>query len=138
MGAIVVDLGGSHGIIAIELARAYPNLQLVVQDLDEDIIKDANAKKPADVADRVRFMVHDFLTPQHIQAAVYYFRMIFHDWPDKYCIKILRQLIPVLASGSKVVINDAVIPGPGTVPWAREAALRNSDMHMLSIQNACK
>lgn len=120
------------------MARAYPNLQFVVQDLDEAIIKDADAKKPADVADRVRFMVHDFLTPQPIQAAVYYFRMIFHDWPDKYCINILRQLIPVLTPGSKVVINDAVIPGPGTVPLDREAALRNSDMHMLSIQNACK
>lgn len=109
-----------------------------MQDLDEDIIKDADGKKPADVADRVRFMVHDFLTPQPVQAAVYYFRMIFHDWPDKYCTKILHQLIPRLVPGSKVVINDVVIPGPGTVPSAREAALRNSDMHMLSIQNACK
>lgn len=138
MGVLVVDLGGSHGLIAIELARTYPSLQFVVQDLDDAIIKDADAKKPVGVADRVRFMVHDFLTPQPLQAAVYYFRMIFHDWPDKYCIKILRQLIPVLTPGAKVVINDAVIPGPGTLPWDREAALRGSDMHMLSIQNACK
>ncbi|KAJ4420448.1 hypothetical protein N0V82_004324 [Gnomoniopsis sp. IMI 355080] len=89
-GSTVVDVGGSHGIVAIELARAFPALQLVVQDLDEHIIKDADAQKPADVADRVRFMVHDFLTPQPLRASVYFFRMIFHNWPDKYCVKILQ------------------------------------------------
>lgn len=133
---IVVDVGGSHGLIAIELARAYPRLKLVVQDLDAAIIKDADSKKPADVADRVRFMVHDFLTAQPISAAVYYFRMIFHDWPDKYCVKILRQMIPVLTPGAKIIINDSVLPAPGTLPWDREAKLRAMDLNMVQIQNA--
>lgn len=132
----MVDVGGSHGIIAIELARAFPSLQLVVQDLDEHIIKDADSKKPADVADRVRFMVHDFLTPQPVRAAVYFFRMIFHNWPDKYCVKILQALIPALEPGARVVINDAVIAEPCTLPWDQEARLRNSDLNMLELQNA--
>ncbi|KUI71834.1 6-hydroxytryprostatin B O-methyltransferase [Cytospora mali] len=94
-------------------ATAFPTLQFVVQDLDEPVVKDADARKPVEVANRVRFMVHDFLTPQPIRAAVYYFRSVFHNWPDKYCVKILRELIPVLEPGAKIVINDSVMPGPG-------------------------
>lgn len=134
--AVVVDVGGSHGMIAIEIARAYPNLQLVVQDLDEAIVTDAQAKKPADVTDRVRFMMHDFLTPQPVGAAVYFFRTIFHDWPDKYCIEILRKLTPALTPGSKIVINELVMPDPGTMPWATEARLRHMDLSMLAIGNS--
>lgn len=133
-----MDVGGSHGIIAIELARAFPALQLVVQDLDEHIIKDADAQKPADVADRVRFMVHDFLTTQPLRASVYFFRMIFHNWPDKYCVKILQNLIPVLEPGARVLINDAVVADPCTLPWDQEARLRSSDLNMLELQNAGK
>lgn len=135
-GATVVDVGGSHGLIAIELARAFPKLQLVVQDLDEPVVKDADTRKPLEVADRVRFMVHDFLTPQPVRAAVYYFRSILHNWPDKYCVKILRALIPVLEPGAKIVINDSIMPGPGTLSWDREARLRGSDLNMLELQNA--
>lgn len=136
MPTTVVDVGGSHGLIAIELARAFPNLRLVVQDLDEPVVKDADARKPVEVADRVRFMVHDFLTPQPVRGAVYYFRSILHNWPDKYCVKILRALIPVLEPGAKVIINDSIMPGPGTLPWDREAKLRGSDLNMLELQNA--
>lgn len=133
---LVVDVGGSHGIVAIELARAFPGLQLVVQDLHEHIITDADVQKPTDIAGRVRFMVHDFLTTQPVPAAVYFFRMIFHNWPDKYCVKILRALVPVLQPGARVVVNDAVIAEPCTLPWDQETRLRNSDLNMLELQNA--
>lgn len=132
----VVDVGGSHGLIAIELARAFPALQLVVQDLDEPVVRDGDARKPPEVAGRVRFMVHDFLTPQPVRAAAYYFRSIFHNWPDRYCVEILRALVPALEPGAKVVVNDSVMPGPGTLPWDREARLRGSDLNMLELQNA--
>lgn len=137
-GATVVDVGGSHGMIAIELARTYPALNFVVQDIDEDTLKDANAKKPADIGRRVRFMAHDFMTPQPINAAVYFFRTIFHDWPDKYCIKILRQLIPALKPGARIIINELVMPDPGTVPWETEAKIRQMDLSMLAIGNSGK
>lgn len=136
MPTIVVDVSESHGLIAIELARSFPTLHIVVQDLDEPVLKDADARKSLEVADRVSFMVHDFFTPQPIRAAVYYFRSIFHNWPDKYCVKILQALIPALQPGASIVINDSVMPRPGTLPWHQEAKLRGSDLKMLELQNA--
>ena len=47
---------------------------------------------------------------------VFYLRMILHDWPDKYCIKILKNLIPALEKdGGIVLINESVVPPMGTV-----------------------
>lgn len=68
-GATVVDVGGSHGEAAIALARAYPSLNLVVQDIDAPTIRDADARKPADVDGRVRYMTYDFLTEQPVHGA---------------------------------------------------------------------
>lgn len=44
-GATVVDVGGSHGEAAIALARAYPSLSFVVQDIDAPTIRDVDAPK---------------------------------------------------------------------------------------------
>jgi SAM-dependent methyltransferase len=135
-GGVVVDVGGSHGLIPIAIARKFPNLKFIVQDLDEPVIRNADAKKPADVADRVSFMVHDFFKEQPIKSAdVYFFRAILHNWGDKHVVKILQNLIPALKPGARIVINDQVIPEPGTMPKMLEARIRSSDLTMVEIHN---
>jgi len=70
---------------------------------------------------RVRFMQHNFFTPQPIKDAdAYFFRLIFHDWPDDECIEILRNLVPALKNGASVLICDIVLPEPDTVPTRLE------------------
>lgn len=118
------------------LARKFPFMSFVVQDM-EPVIEEAKKNVPSDVADRIEFMVHDFFEVQPvIGAAVYFFRWIFHNWPDKYCIKILKSLIPSLRRGSKVMISEAILPGPGEIPSGLEGRLRSFDLVMTSIQNA--
>ncbi|KAI1303808.1 hypothetical protein F5Y03DRAFT_359153 [Xylaria venustula] len=62
-GATVIDVGGSHGEAAIVLARAFPSTNLVVQDIDKPTILEADSRKPADIADRVRYMTHTTSPP---------------------------------------------------------------------------
>ncbi|KAI1380114.1 hypothetical protein F4677DRAFT_405889 [Hypoxylon crocopeplum] len=45
----VVDVGGSHGRICIELARRFPSLSFVVQDLDEPVVRDAERQRPGEI-----------------------------------------------------------------------------------------
>lgn len=75
---------------------------------------------PEELTGRVTFITHDFLTPQPVQnAEVYLFRWILHNWSDKYCVRILRNLIPALKEGAKIVVVDNVAPEPGTISnWA--------------------
>ena len=111
---MVVDVGGSHGETAIALAKKYLAMEFVVQDLQSTI--DAHPQLPADLAKRVRFMAHDFFTPQPIKDAdVYFFRWIFHNWPDKYCLKILKNLVPALKVGARIVVNEWCLPEPNSV-----------------------
>lgn len=134
---IVVDVGGSHGQVAIALARKYPGIrQLVVQDLPDTIVE-LDAQIPSEVRDRIRGMTHDFLSPQPVRGAdVYLLRWILHDWSDKYCVKILQALVPGLKKGAKVVINDICIPEPGTLGIAADRALRLMDISMKAFNNA--
>lgn len=80
---------------------------------------------PSDLDGRVSFMAHNFLTEQPTHGAdVYFFRWIFHNWSDKYCIQILKNLIPALKPGAKIVINDNVLPQPGVLSQWQDSRLR--------------
>lgn len=118
---LLVDVGGAGGHSAISLAKHFESLHVVVQDLEGSM---AGAAVPEQLAARVRFMAHDFFTPQPVTADVYYFRWIFHNWPDKYCIQILRCLIPALKDGARVVIHDICMPEPGMMAHWREKQMR--------------
>ena len=119
----VVDMGGSHGDVMIAVAQTFPYLHCIVQDLSSTV--ESSPQPPANLENRVSFMVHDFFTEQPIKrAAVYYFRWIFHNWSDAYCLKILRNLIPALEQGALIVINDVCLPEPNTLPVMMERHIR--------------
>ena len=122
--ATVVDVGGAKGPASIALARAFPDLTLIVQDL-ESTVKEGRNLLPGDVQDRVSFETHDFFTPQPIKDAdVYFFRAIFHDYSDKYAVQILQNLVPALKKGARVIIQDPHLPVKGTVsPWREREAM---------------
>lgn len=121
-GATLVDIGGSHGDVAVSLARRFPNLRCVVQDLPEVV---ASATVPEGLEDRLSFQAHDFFTEQPVKDAdVYLFKWIFHDWSDKYCIRILRALIPALKRGARIVVSEFIMPDPGVIPLYLEKRVR--------------
>ena len=120
----IVDVGGSHGQVSIALADKYPELKCVVQDLP-DTIKGLEGKVPEHLKGRVQGMEYDFLTEQPVKGAdVYLFRWILHDWSDKYCVTILKSLVPALKKGAKILVNDICIPQPGQLGIAQDRALR--------------
>jgi O-methyltransferase domain len=120
---LVVDIGGAQGHVGIELAKRFKNLNILIQDMDK-VVEQGAAGVPADLASRVKFMAQDFFAPQTVQADVYYFRWILHNWSDKYCILILRAQIPVLKPGARIVIQDTCMPEPGSIARWKEKDLR--------------
>lgn len=76
----VVDVGGSAGEAAFSIAKRYPKLKLIVQDLPQ-VVATATEREGIHVS----FMSHDFFEPQPVKDAdAYIYRRCFHDWPDKY------------------------------------------------------
>lgn len=69
-GGTVVDVGGSHGFVCVDLARRWRRTRFVVQDLPKTV---ESAPVPvceddAQVGGRVEFMPHDFFTEQTVKA----------------------------------------------------------------------
>lgn len=116
----VVDVGGARGHFAKELAKRYPQLRIVVQDM-ANVVENADLGEPLH---RVRFVPHNLFDPQNIHADVFFFRWIFHNWPDQYCIRIIKAQVPALRPGARLIIQEAIMPESGTVAQWKERDLR--------------
>ncbi|KAI1092133.1 S-adenosyl-L-methionine-dependent methyltransferase [Rostrohypoxylon terebratum] len=132
----VVDIGGSAGYTAVALATRLPQVRIVIQD--QAVLEDQARKSiPPVLADRVSFVAHDFFQDQPVRDAdVYHFRWIFHDWPDRYCVKLLRALIPALKPGARVIVSDYVVPESGTTSRYKEGLVRGFDLAMMELFNS--
>ncbi|CAG8955512.1 hypothetical protein HYFRA_00009464 [Hymenoscyphus fraxineus] len=131
---LLVDVGGAKGTVGMEIARSAPEIKVVVQDKPE-VIKDTDI--PEDLKRRLKLMGHDFFTEQPVKDAdIYLIRNVLHDWSDKYAAKILRNLIPALKKGARVLVNDRCLPPPGALSLYKARQPRASDLYMKGIQNA--
>jgi len=112
---VVVDVGSGVGVATLTLARRFTKPQFVMQDLSGVVSGIAefwqNAYPGAISVGRVRNQEHNFFDPQPIQgAAVYFLRLIIHNWADAECVKVLRNLRAAAAPHTKLIIFDLCAP----------------------------
>ena len=125
---LFVDIGGGEGHDTQAFHRRFPNHpgKVVLQDLPAviDNIKELDSA--------VVRMKHDFFKPQQIHGARgYYFRSIFHDWPDSDCINIMKQAASAMQKDySKLLIFEWIMPPQNTPLYP--ALL---DINMMAVLN---
>ena len=106
----------------IELAKRFPAIRCVVQDLPGTIV---TIKIPLELEGRVQCMAHDFFKEQPIKDAdIYFFRWILHNWSGELSTRILRCLISALKPGARILIQDSVVPEYGTSSFYKERNYR--------------
>ncbi|KAJ8125336.1 hypothetical protein O1611_g8304 [Lasiodiplodia mahajangana] len=131
----VVDIGGGSGHVSIILAQEFPHLSFVVQDETDDMLNKGQELLTDDVRDRISFTKADFLKPQPCKrAAAYLLRQCVHNWADHDVVKMFKAVVPGLegsAPETPFLINDIVLPEPGTVPHLWEREMRQADMVMM-------
>ena len=94
----VVEVGGGWGEVSLALAQRFGHINFTVQDL-KHVINGRPYCESKNLRDRVRYVEHDFFSPQDAKSAdVYYFRYIFHNYPDETCVKLLQAQIPGMIS----------------------------------------
>lgn len=143
----VVDVGGNQGHDLLRFREKHPEIpgRLVLQDLPKVV--------PAPPGKGIEPMAYSFLDPQPVKgisiplypfpqscwnnhaneggagARAYYFRAIFHDWPDYICQKILLNTVSAMDEEySRIIIVDFVLPNTNTP--LMQASL---DIQMMSI-----
>ena len=127
----ILDIGGGCGDISIGLAPHLPSARFIVQDISETAWKQGQCISHESGA-QIIFEAYDFRSPQPFRGAdIYYFRNIFHNWPDKNCIEILRNQIPSLKTDARLIIDDFTLHEPGTLSASEERKRRWMDINML-------
>ncbi|KAL5364130.1 S-adenosyl-L-methionine-dependent methyltransferase [Aspergillus floccosus] len=128
----IVDVGGGAGHVSLFLAKHFPRLSFIVQDLFPPPTLDSGNK----LATNVQFQQHNFFESQPVTTAqAYFMKHSLHNHSDSDCIKILQCLVPALESAgpnTPLLINEGVVPAVGeAMPRHQELTLRRGDMCML-------
>lgn len=137
--ALVVDVGGNSGHASVALAKAYPDLEFIVQDLPSAIDHALERAKDleADIQKRVNFRAHDFFKEQpEKNADIYLVRRILHDWSDREARAILANIRDAMKAGSRMLIMDTVLPEPQSGSLTQEAIQRSSNLGMQQMFNS--
>ena len=92
---------------------------------------------PDEYKSRISFQAQDILQPNTLKDAdVYLLRSILHDWSDKYAVIILKNLVPALKDGARVLIADFIMPEAGKGPMWVERLSTTKSMQMMTVVNA--
>ncbi|KAI1195587.1 O-methyltransferase-domain-containing protein [Nemania serpens] len=133
-GAKVVDIGGGNGHISIGLATKFPSLHFVVQDISPQMLSQAQQQQQ-DCGGRVTFQQHDFFDPQPVEdGSAYFLRQCLHNNSDGDAVRIIRAVVPALercAPETPLLINEVILPEPGTATRFEEHHLRQVDFCMM-------
>lgn len=134
----VIDVGGGSGHVEVNLAKKFPNLDFVIQDLPTNAEPAQTLIDQHKSRDRIKFQAHDFFQPQPTQQTppkAYLLSRVFHDWQDDDCIKILRNLLPAMENhGTKLLVCELMLPDrPGEIFNHMEQILRTRDLLMFTL-----
>ncbi|KAG6852088.1 hypothetical protein C0991_003244 [Blastosporella zonata] len=111
-GSVIVDVGGGVGSESLPVARSFPALKIVIQDL-ASVIKDAKPIWEQNLPKYpIALEVQDFFKPQPTKrdVSVFLLKQILHDWSDEYCVQILTQLRAVARKDTKLLLIESLIP----------------------------
>ena len=129
----LVDVAGGKGHDISSLSSRFPDLpgRLVVQDLPrtfedyttpkgiEAMPYDIFTKQPIEGWSHLAWSLlrtDDKSSPTnvYVEARAYFFRSVFHDWPESRCHDILAHTArPMKAGYSRLLIEDLVLPDRG-------------------------
>ncbi|CAJ2504618.1 Uu.00g120120.m01.CDS01 [Anthostomella pinea] len=109
--ALLVDVGAGRGHDLLAFQARYPKQEgrLVLQDL-APIVDNLQ-----DIDTSIECMTYDFFTEQPVKGArSYFYHHILHDWSDKICLDILKQVKAAMKPGySKLLLHEMIIPEQG-------------------------
>ncbi|KAI0818887.1 S-adenosyl-L-methionine-dependent methyltransferase [Irpex lacteus] len=116
-GSTFCDVGAGIGTMPLALVKTYDHIHYVLQDTPnviEHAQKHWSEHNPTALdGGKVSFEPMDFFTDSPLPGKdIYFLRQIIHDWTFENCVKILKNVRPSLKPGSRVLINEYILPPP--------------------------
>lgn len=107
---VVVDVGGSHGILLGTLLRATPGLRGLLFDKPKVVAEAQTAMAAQGLGDRVSFVGGDMFEAVPEGGDLYTIKHVLHDWSDEDSLRILRNVRAAMRPGASLLIIEAVLP----------------------------
>lgn len=105
----LVDIAGGHGLLLAAFLKANPNLKGVLFDVPT-VIEGAGAVLESEgVAAGVETATGDFFQSVPAGGDLYMMKHIIHDWDDRRCITILKNIRSAMNENGKVLIVEMVV-----------------------------
>ncbi|KAJ7077452.1 S-adenosyl-L-methionine-dependent methyltransferase, partial [Mycena epipterygia] len=118
-GSVLVDVGGGIGHSSLSIAKRYPTLRVVIQDLSHTVdgakglhnfsacmLLNAHINDDTNSAEG-----HNFFTPQPVKKPdVFLLRYIIHNCPDAKTVTILQHLRDAARPTTQLVIVEKILP----------------------------
>ncbi|HEU4889198.1 MAG TPA: methyltransferase [Thermoanaerobaculia bacterium] len=106
---LIIDVGGSEGILLRGLLERMPDAHGVIFDR-ADVIAHVQP------AERVEVVAGNFLESVPAGADLYVLKHILHDWPDENCEAILRNCHRAAPEGGRLLVVEMLLPESGSSP----------------------
>ncbi|MEV7598873.1 methyltransferase [Kitasatospora sp. NPDC089797] len=114
----VVDIGGGHGGLLLEVLRRNPALAGVLYDRSH-VLAGHRLGSAGELAGRWTLAEGDFFAAVP-PGDVLLLKRITHDWDDARCVTLLEHCRRALHPGGRVLVLDAVVP-QGNAPHQSKA-----------------
>lgn len=109
--ATVADVGGGYGPLLAAILERNPGSSGILFDLPH-VAKEAKKQlKASGVLDRVTIEAGSFFEAAPEGADAYVMKHILHDWSDKECVQILKQIRRRIPGHGKLLLIEAVVAG---------------------------
>ena len=122
----VIDVGGSHGALMIQILRANPGLRGVLFDLPHVVEGAREPLQAAGLLERCQIVAGDMFEEIPAGGDAYVLSRVIHDWNDDQAVAALTNCRRVMNERCKLLVAEEVIPA-GDVPSFGKL----SDLNML-------
>lgn len=138
----VVDVGGGAGHVAQSLAKTFPHLQLVNQDMPgviedcKSAIRERNlSPEDQEMYSRIQFEAHDYYQEQtRRNTDAFLLRQCLHNNTDANCIRILKAIVPGLSNPTaRLLINETIMESWEATSKQKSKRLRRKDLMAMTI-----
>jgi len=127
--AVLVDVGGGMGHLAVALLQKHPHLKAIVLDRPElqPMFEKFIKGQDESVSSRLEFSAGDMF--KSVPAGdIVVLKHIIHDWDDDHCVLTLKNATVSLKENGRIVGIDAVLPKLGD---SSDIATKVMDVNML-------
>ncbi|HEX8102369.1 MAG TPA: methyltransferase [Solirubrobacteraceae bacterium] len=120
----VCDVAGGAGTLLAAILKAHPGLRGVLVEAP-GVLKEAETYLAGEgVRDRVELVEGNIFEELRVAADVYVLKTVLHDWDDPTSAKILANVRPAMAPGTRMILIEQVQERNTPAPFASLADLQ--------------